>query len=127
MKRTICLLALLPFTAFAQNNAGMPEGMQNMLQQAQKAQACMQEIDQSQLENMEKDGKKKQAIIKSLCDSGNRDEAQEKAIGYSKEVMARPEMVKIRECSEMLRGMIPELPFDNFEEKYQNQHVCDDL
>ncbi len=125
MKKTIYLLALFPLISFAQTN--MPEGMQDLMQQAQKAQACMENIDESQFDTLEQEGKNMQAEIKSLCGAGKRDEAQKQAISYSKKMMARPEMQKIQECSEMLRGMIPDMPFDNFEEKYKNQHVCDDI
>lgn len=126
MKNTIYLLALFPLISFAQNN-GVPAGMENMMKQAQEAQACMQKIDMSSLENAEKDGKKMQAKIKSLCKKGKRDEAQKQAIAYSREMMAKPEMQQMQECTEMLRGMIPDMPFDNLEEKLQNEHVCDDI
>ena len=36
-------------------------------------------------------------------------------------------MKQIRKCTEMLRGMFPEMPFDNFEEKYKTRHICDDM
>jgi hypothetical protein len=125
MKKIIYLLALFPLISFAQTN--MPEGMQDLMQQAQKAQACMENIDESQFDTLEQEGKNMQSEIKSLCSAGKRDEAQKQAISYSKEMMARPEMQQIQKCSEMLRGMIPDMPFDNFEEKYKNQHICDDI
>ena len=65
--------------------------------------------------------------IKSLCDAGKRDEAQETAIAYSRELMDKPLMVKVRQCSEHLRGMIPKMAFDNFEKEFENKHICDEM
>lgn len=127
MKKTICAIALFPLMSFAQSDLNMSADMQDLLQQAQKAQACMKDIDQSQFETLEQEGQKMRANIKSLCSAGKRNEAQQQAISYSKEMMSKPEIKKIKKCSDMLRGMMPELPFGNFEEKYKNQHVCDDI
>lgn len=98
-----------------------------MMEQAQKAQTCMQGIDMSALDGLEAEGKQKQAEIKSLCADGQRDKAQDNAVDYAKEMMARPEMQAMQKCGDLLRGMIPEMPFDNFEEKYKNSHVCDEF
>lgn len=127
MKKITYLLACLPITVLAQGNPEMTPEMMKMMEQAQKARACMENIDQSEFDGMEQEGKRMQAEIKSLCTSGKRDEAQKKAIAYSKEMMSRPAMKKIRECSKMLRGMIPKMPFENFEKEYKNRHMCDEL
>ena len=101
--------------------------MMKMMQQAQKAQACMQDIDTSEFDRLEQEGRKLEAEIKALCASGKRDQAQQQAIAYSKEMMALPAMQKMRECSELMRGMLPEMPFDNFEEEFKNKNICDEM
>ena len=54
--------------SFAQNPMGMNEAdMQKMMQQMQEAQACMEKIDQSQLDALEKKAKQFEAEMKSLC------------------------------------------------------------
>ena len=126
MKKLIFILVLFPVSGFAQSD--LTQGnMMKMMEQAQKVQACMQGIDESAFENIEAEGKAMQAEIKGLCAHGERDEAQDKAQAYAADMMGRPEMAKMRKCGEMLRGMLPEMPFDNFEEKYANSHVCDDI
>ena len=127
MRKIIWLLVLTPMMALAQTNSGVSHDMQKMMEQAMKAQACMQGIDTSQIEDMEAQGKKMEAEIKALCDAGKRDEAQETAIAYSRELMEEPVMEKVRECSEHLRGLIPKMPFDNFEEEFENRHICDEM
>ncbi len=127
MQKMILMLVFVPAFAMAQSNSGMSEDMMKMMEQAQKAQACMQDIDTSELERLEKEGNKMEAEIKALCDSGKRDQAQDQAIAYSKEMMAMPAMKKMRECSELMRGMLPEMPFDNFEEEFENKNICDEM
>jgi len=129
MRKLILMLALsvVPTLVLAQSNSGMSEDMMKMLEQAQKAQACMQEIDTSEFERLEQEGAKMEEEIDALCASGQREQAQDKAIAYSKEMMAMPAMQKMRECSEMMRGMLPEMPFDNFEEEFKNKNICDEM
>ena len=127
MWKLILILAFVPSLAMAQSNSGMSQDMMNMMEQAQKAQACMQNIDTSEFEKIEQEGRKMETKIKSLCTCVKLDEAQKQAIAYSREMMSRPAMEQMRECSEMLRGMIPKMPFDNFEEEFENKHICDEI
>mgnify|MGYP001820679358 CR=1 FL=1 len=113
--------------AIAQDNSGMTPEMQQMMEQAQKAQLCMQEIDLAALQQISDEGKQMESRIKSLCASGERDQAQEEAIAFSREVMKTPSMQQMRKCSEHLRGFLPDMPFDNFEEEFANKHICDEM
>ncbi len=120
-------LAFAATFAYAQSNSGTSEDMTKMLEQAMKAQACMQDIDTSEFEKLQQEGEKMEAEVKALCASGKRDQAQDQAIAYSKEMMALPAMQKMRECSELMRGLLPEMPFDNFEEEFKNKNICDEM
>ncbi len=138
MKNLICLLILFPVVVFAQKQPGMPanmpmdmQEMQRNMQQMdmgkmQEAMACMKKIDQSVLEGLKKEGEKIKAEVGALCKSGKRNEAQDKAMAYGKEMMSRPELVKMRECSKMMAGMMPKMPFERIEKEAKNSHVCDD-
>ena len=65
-KLAITILCLLPVISFAQNPMGMSEAdMQKMMQQMQEAQACMEKIDQSELERLEKKAQSFEAETKS--------------------------------------------------------------
>ena len=138
MRNLIYLFILFPVVVFAQEQPGMPpnmpmdmEKMQRHMQQMdmgkmQEAMACMKDIDQSALEGLEEEGKKMKAEVEAMCRSGNRDGAQDKAMEYGKEIMNRSEMKKMRECSKMMAGMMPKMPFENLEEEGKNRHICDD-
>ena len=137
MRNLIYLLILLPVIVFAQEQPGMPpnmpmnmEEMQRNMQQMdmgkmQEAMACMKNIDRSALEGLKEEGKRMKAEVGVLCKNGKRDEAQDKAMAYGKEMMSRPELIKMRECGKMMAGMMPKMPFEHIEEEKKNSHVCD--
>ena len=126
----ITLLCLLPITSFAQNPMGMSEAdMQKMMQQLQEAQACMEKIDLSELHALEKKAKQFEAEMKSLCASGKRDAAQEKAMLYAKEIANSSVIQQTRKCSEKMQGamqgMSQNMPYMGQDKDYSSQHVCD--
>ncbi len=127
MRKLILMLVLAPGLAMAQSDAGMPKDMTQMLLQAQKAQECMQKIDKSEMDKFEQEGTKMEAKIKALCDSGKTAEAQDQAMTFSREMMASSTMKEIRQCTEMMRGMLPDMPFDNMEEKMANTNICEEM
>jgi len=125
------LALLLPVTAIAQNYPGMggmsESDMQNMMQQAQKMQTCMQGIDQSRLQAFEQQTSKVEAEVKSLCESGKRDDAQQEAIAFAQEISSNPDVQKMIKCTEGMTNMMPKMRFT-----YQAngadtsvKHVCD--
>ena len=132
----ITLMCLMPAISFAQNPMGMSEtDMQKMMQQMQQAQACMEKIDQSQLEALEKKSKQFEAEMKSLCASGKRDAAQDRAMDYMKEIVNSPVVKEAKRCGDMMKGMMDGMmqgmkqqgSILNQDKDYSNQHVCDSL
>jgi predicted transcriptional regulator len=125
-KLAITLLCLTPILSFAQNPMGMNDGdMQKMMQQMQQLQACMEKIDQAELDSLEKKAEQFEAEVKSLCASGKRDAAQEKAMLYMKEIVNSSVVKAARECGEMMKGMMPDESLLNQDKDYSSQHVCD--
>jgi hypothetical protein len=119
------LFILLPVTAIAQNYQGMSErDMENMMQQMQ---TCMQSIDQSRMEEFEQRSNEIDAKVKSLCASGKRREAQQEATVYGRELASDPDIQKMTKCSQMMRGMMPEMPYMNQADVPDTsvRHVCD--
>ena len=133
MKRlaVICLM-VLPVAATAQDSyQGMSEAdMQRMMEQGQKMQACMSRIDQAELEVLEQRSLKTEDEIRSLCNSGKRDQALQKAMAFGREVNDAKVMQQIRECTAMMEGMMqmmPQIPFSGGNEETAGQHVCDGI
>jgi predicted transcriptional regulator len=127
-KIAITLLCLIPITSFAQNPMGMSQGdMQKMMQQMQEAQACMEKIDQAELNALQKKAEQFEAEMKSLCASGKRDAAQEKAMVYMKEIVKSSAVQAAKKCGEMMKGMMQDMPFttQDSDKDYSRQHVCD--
>jgi hypothetical protein len=105
--------------------------MQNMMQQMQKAQACMEKIDQDEIQALEEKAKAIQADMKSLCAKGERDKAQQKAMSYAKDIMGNPTVKELQKCSKMMqgamKGMMPDMSLLSEDKDYTSKHVCDAL
>jgi hypothetical protein len=122
------LSLLLPVAAIGQSYPGMDGGdMQNMMQQMQKMQTCMQSIDQSRMQAFEQQAKEVQAEVKSLCASGKRDEAQQKAVAFGQELAGDPDASKMMECTKRMSSSMPMMPFMDQAGDSGNsvKHVCD--
>ena len=138
MKYTgILFLLLAPLLSHAGPNDGMgnpymnmdPAKMQQMQQMLVEMQSCMQNINMDDMEKLKVRGQAMEQEIKTLCKSGQRDQAMNKALAFSREIRDAPELVQIRKCSEKARDMIPSnMQFDKFsEENFKNSHVCDGM
>lgn len=125
MKNPLLLLSLLllsPVAVIAQNFPGMAQMDMQKLQQMQQ---CMENIDQSQLQEIEKQQQQFDSETRSLCKSGKRDKAQHKAIAYARQMMNNPAIKAMQKCGEIARDMMPEMPVMQMEKELENQHVCD--
>ena len=123
---TIFLFLLLPAVCFAQNYQGMNEAdMEKMMQQMQKVESCMENVDQSKLKALEQSSRQMQQEVKSLCASGKRDAAQKKAISFGKKVASNPAVKTMKKCGEMMKGMMPQMSFADLDKDYSSIHICD--
>jgi hypothetical protein len=123
----MALLLAVPAAVSAQNNQVMNQAdVQNMMQQMQKVQECMQSIDQSQLEELQKRSEQASSEIDALCAAGDRAKAQKKAIAFAKEAATFPAMKQMQKCGKLVQGELPGMP-TNFEQKdFSETHVCDE-
>lgn len=125
MKKIIQLfLIVVPIGVCAQQ--GMSEAqMQQMMQQAKEMEAYMADIDQAALMSLSEKAKAMELEVKSLCQSSKRDEAQKRAMEFGRKIAANHEMEKMRQCGEMMRGMMPKIGMPTVEEM-KKRHICDD-
>ena len=127
----IILLLMIPMVAVAQNSQNMSEeDMQKMMQQMQKMQSCLEKIDQAELDALDQRSSQMRTKVESLCASGKRDEAQQTAISFGKEMANDPTVQTAKKCtemmsSEMMKGMMPKFPLMDLEKDLSNRHVCD--
>ncbi|MDH5387842.1 MAG: hypothetical protein OEY06_05290 [Gammaproteobacteria bacterium] len=134
MRITACvLLVLLPYSAFALDFQNMDQAsMEKMMQNMQKMQMCMSNINEKKLKKLQASSEKFASSIKSLCKKGKRDEAQEKAISYSEKFVNDPTMKQMKKCGAMAKGMMPDMSIilakdDGENEKGKEDHVCDSM
>lgn len=101
--------------------------MQKLMEQAAVMQQCMEDIDQASLDAMRVKGESLSREVKALCDAGKRDDAQERAIKYGREMSASPELKKMKECSAGMQDMLPQLAamIPQTAEDGEANHVCD--
>ena len=132
MKKLYGICLLLASTAvLAQSFQDMSaDDMQKMMQEAQKTQACMANVDQYQLKELEEKGRKLEAEIKALCAAGKRDEALSTAIREGQKLSNDPAVMEMRKCSELMpdiSSMMPKIPYaDAGDEKDKSgKHICD--
>ena len=111
MKHLITMAAfLMTAPAMAQAPQGMDQqDMQVIMQQMQEMQECMADIDTNELKALEQRSKQLEAEVKSLCSAGKRADAQDKAIDFSKEIMASSTMQTMKKCTENVASMVPQL------------------
>lgn len=135
MKLTLVLIAkafvlslMFPYFVHANPTGMSSEQMQQMMKQAEAAQACMAKVDQSKLEALEVKGKKMQAEIKSLCTAGKRDKAMSTAMEYSMQMKNDPALKEMSKCGEMMQGMMPKTYSPIVEgPDGKPSHVCDNI
>lgn len=126
MKLWMSILLLIPASALAQDFRNMSESdMAAMMQQVQQMQSCIAKVDQGELKALEKRSQQLSGEVKSLCADGSRDQAQAKALSFGKDVARSPAMKTMTECGEMLKDVMPKLPFADADSS--DQHVCDTL
>lgn len=134
--KTICLVfasllnSLWASKLWAQNFPGLNQtDMQQMMESAQKMQACMAEIDHAQLEVLQQKGAQLESRVQRLCASGQRQEAMQLAMDESKKMMADPTIQHMRKCSEMMPAAMNQIVADMLAKMQEpgpaDQHICD--
>ena len=121
---TTLLFTLLGAAPLALAQGMDPAQMQQMMENAQKMQACMSEVDQSAMEAMARDAQAFQQN-KALCAAGKRDQAMSDAIAYGQQVNASPEMRKMQACRKYMEGMMPKIPVLD-SPTAGGSHICDE-
>ncbi|PCJ16299.1 MAG: hypothetical protein COB04_11105 [Gammaproteobacteria bacterium] len=129
MKKFIPLLCLIIFNpAFAQNPFGISQdSILKLNQSMQQLQSCLQGIDQSTIQNIQRQAQQIKSEVDALCQSGRRNEAQNKAFSASKALVSNPAVQKLTQCGQTLASipsigtLIPNLSGTDL----SNKHVCD--
>lgn len=126
MKQTIVFFMLwLPLSVFAENMGEMSEEqMQQMMQQAQGMQTCMQNIDQAEMQAFEQRAQQMQSETQALCASGKRDEAMQAAMAFGKEVASNKAMQEMKKCGEGMKNMMPKI-IAQTSDQTKPSHICD--
>ncbi len=125
MKRLVLMLLMMVSNiAIAQQGVDMNQMMEKMAEM----QKCMAEIDQSKMQQYQREGEAFGRELKSLCSAGKRDQAQSRAMEYAMQIRNSSELQKVRQCMALMQGM-PGMPqpqdFATMVEEAKQKHVCD--
>lgn len=128
VRMLVTLFLCLPALAMAQNE----DQMRHMMEQAQKAQVCMEKIDRDKLEAMARKAEQVESNIESLCAAGKRDEAQRQGLKFGLEMSQSVVAKDMRKCSELMAGALagmgssfmPGMDFPNMDDM-KDEHICD--
>ncbi len=109
MKTSLATSLLASLLLSSITSVAGPNGMdmEKMMQQAEAAQACFENIDESQLMALEKQGRKMEQEINALCKAGKASVATSKAIKYSLKMQQDPSFKQIQQCAKYMDGMMP--------------------
>ncbi len=88
---------------------------------------CMDNIDQKELDALEKRANEMKNEVEALCKSGKRDAAQQKAMQYANEINNSEIMKQLRECT--IKSGINQITLPGIstygDGKSESRHVCD--
>lgn len=129
--RLLTSLLFLPLAVSAQNMGGMQMNeaqMQQMMQKMQGMQNCMANIDQAEMEAFQQRAEAMDTEVKALCAAGKRDAAMARAMAFGKEAAHSQLMQEMKNCSEGMQNMLPNLPkaAQPHDENTTPRHVCDE-
>ncbi len=120
----VIILTMVSSIGFAQQGVDMNQMMEKMAEM----QKCMAEIDQSKMQQYQREGEAFGRELKNLCSAGKRDQAHSRAMEYAMQIRNSSELQKVRQCMALMEGM-PGMPqpkdFAAMVEEAKQQHVCD--
>ncbi|MEX2517325.1 MAG: hypothetical protein WD572_10545 [Gammaproteobacteria bacterium] len=124
---TIACLAFTLAAAAVHAGADMTEEqMQQMMQQAEQMQKCMTRVDESELEIFGARAEVMEQEINALCDAGQRDQAQQLALEYGKQISNSNVMQELKQCGDMAQVLLEQLPGLSAQTaEADDLHVCD--
>ncbi|HIC44046.1 MAG TPA: hypothetical protein EYO73_07060 [Sulfurimonas sp.] len=118
MIKIVTPLLLLSSLAYCQDMKNLEDMMQDM----QKMQICMAKVDFHSLEGLQEHAFNIQKEVEQMCQQGQRDKAQSKAISFSKEIMNFPAVLQLKQCS---KGTAMESIMQMSKHDFENHHVCE--
>lgn len=121
-------LLLIPFATSAQN-PGATQMDEAQMQQAQRMQDCMANIDQAEMEAFQQQSEEMDSEVKALCAAGKRDAAEARAMAFGKEAIHSNVMQQMKKCGEGMKNMMPNQPKTAHPHEDDNsapRHICDE-
>lgn len=132
-RRYLPALCILPSVmVMAQNPGANDAQMQDMMQGMAQMAACFQNIDQDKFNALVEEGKAVEAEIKTLCEAGERDQAQARAVEHGLRFVNSEEFQQLKQCGSMAEQMLSQVRdysvyTEDDTEETTSSHVCDEI
>lgn len=97
------------------------------LQKIMQVQSCFAELDQQALQQFGQEAQAMQSKLKSMCQAGQRSEAQTTAIEFAIDMLQNETLQQAKQCGEMVAHMLPSFNFPTSPEDLKGRHICDEL
>lgn len=134
LKKTLLVLPLLGAGVVWGQGQGGYDGQQmnRMMQGMGEMMACMQQVDQKELQALGERAQAMEKEMKGLCAEGRRDEAQQRAMEFGRDMAQSESYTQLRECGEMAEQALAEMPdytdyYGSSDEGGAPPHVCDNF
>ena len=129
---TFCVLAAASSFTYANDQQKMMQDMMNnAMQGMMQVQHCLTESTSPQfLEEISKESDKISNELERLCLAGQRQEAQDTAIAYSKKMLKNPEFQAMQKCfAQIDTGLLGSTDMHELFslEALKKTHICDEI
>ena len=89
---------------------------QDMMQKVMEMQRCMESVDQQELQRIAEQAREFQQKMEALCANGDSVKVRKQAMVFGEKMRDSESLAKIRECSKIMEGMVPDMPIIDMEE-----------
>ena len=121
MKHGLTIIAVL---LMGLSSNGFAQDTKEMMERLEKAQACMHDLDRTELKRVQAQFQALQADIKQLCDSGQSDQAKTKAVAFAEELDDSLVIDQVKKCAKIMGDMMPEMPLLDVPDDYGEINIC---
>ncbi len=122
---SLLFILLIPASLFAQT---LPQDIEAPdLQQLAAMASCMENIDQSRLQEYQQQSLALAAKLQALCASGKRDQAQQTVLEYHDKLENDPVLKAINTCMDMVENDSADGTDGDTSEPAGDAHICDEF
>lgn len=115
---------MVAMTTTAQMNE---DKRQSMIDAAEQMRTCFERVNEQELQQLQSRAVAIESEVRELCEAGQQTHARSVVVQYAREFSNSPAIKQLRECGEMGKALIPDLPDFASEKQLEEGDVCDNF